>query len=123
MLKDLTPILYTKDTEGTIKFWVEAFEFTVESSMPETGWVSLVCDKTRVMFQHAIPPEPFEKPVMTGSLYFGTDAVDDLWERLKDKAEVCYPPENFYYGMREFALYDNNHYVVQFGQDINTLKQ
>jgi hypothetical protein len=26
----------------------------------------------------------------------------------KDKARLCYPVENFEYGMREFAVYDNN---------------
>jgi len=37
---------------------------------------------------------------------------------LKDKVEVCYGIENFHYGMREFAIYDNNGYLLQFGQDV-----
>jgi len=37
--------------------------------------------------------------------------------RLKDKVRVCYPLENFEYGMREFAIYDNNGYLLQFGQE------
>jgi hypothetical protein len=42
--------------------------------------------------------------------------VDGLWQRLKDRARVCYPIENFEYGMRELAIYDNNGYLLQFGQ-------
>ena len=32
----------------------------------------------------------------------------ELWRRLKDKAAVVYPHEDFDYGMREFAIRDNN---------------
>ena len=43
--------------------------------------------------------------------------VDALWERLKDVVRVCYPIEDFEYGMREFGIYDNNGYLLQFGQE------
>ena len=43
---------------------------------------------------------------------------EQIWERLKDKTNVCYPIETFEYGMREFAIYDNNGYLLQFGQEI-----
>lgn len=29
-----------------------------------------------------------------------------------------YPIENFNYGMREFVIYDNNGYVLQFGEAV-----
>ena len=57
-------------------------------------------------------------PTFTGSLYFHTDDVDTLWQRLKDRARICYPIDNFEYGMREFAIYDNNGYLLQFGQPL-----
>lgn len=31
---------------------------------------------------------------------------------------VCYAIENFGYGMREFGVYDNNGYLLQFGQPL-----
>lgn len=61
---------------------------------------------------------PFVGPIFTGSLYIHTDNVDELWNELKDKARICYPIETFEYGMREFALYDNNGYLLQFSQAI-----
>ena len=57
-------------------------------------------------------------PAFTGSLYLRTADVDGWWQRLKDRARVCYPIETFVYGMREFAIYDNNGYVLQFGQPL-----
>ena len=32
--------------------------------------------------------------------------------------ERCYPIEDFHYGMREFAIFDNNGYLLQFGQPL-----
>ena len=37
---------------------------------------------------------------------------------VKDHAQVCYPIEDFHYGMREFAIFDNNGYLLQFGQPV-----
>ena len=43
-----------------------------------------------------------------------------MWteDELKDKARVCHDIENFQCGMREFAIYDNNGYLLQFGKPI-----
>ncbi len=62
-------------------------------------------------------------PAFTGSLYLKIDDVDALWERLKDRVRICYPIESFDYGMREFAIYDNNGYVLQFGQPLPAARQ
>ena len=42
----------------------------------------------------------------------------ELWEQLQATATICYPLEDFAYGMREFAIYDNNGYILQFGEVI-----
>jgi len=36
---------------------------------------------------------------------------------------ICYPIETFEYGMREFAIYDNNGYLLQFGEAVVTRLQ
>ena len=47
---------------------------------------------------------PYEKIGFTGTFYFNTDDVDAMWEKVKDKAKVCYGIEEFDWGMREFGL-------------------
>jgi hypothetical protein len=42
-----------------------------------------------------------------------------LWEKRKDKVAVCNPVEDFSYGMREFAIRDNNGYILRFGEEIS----
>jgi hypothetical protein len=44
--------------------------------------------------------------------------VSALWTSIKDAVKVCYPMEDFHYGMREFAIYDNNGYMLQFGSPL-----
>jgi uncharacterized glyoxalase superfamily protein PhnB len=92
--------------------------FTAIRKSEEWGWASLKRDSVAIML--ALPNEhiPFDKPAFTGSLYLYSDEVDVLWQQVKDKVKVCYPIENFEYGMREFAIYDNNGYLLQFGQEI-----
>lgn len=55
------------------------------------------------------------RPAFTGSLYFRVADVDALWSTLQGRARTCYPLESFDYGMREFGIYDNNGYLLQFG--------
>jgi uncharacterized glyoxalase superfamily protein PhnB len=72
---------------------------------------------------HASRPNehlPFDKPGFTGTFYFQTEDVNSIWEKLRDKVAVVYPIEDFEYGMREFAVRDNNGYILQFGQEIAT---
>jgi len=44
--------------------------------------------------------------------------VDALWTTLKDHTNIYYGIETFEYGMREFAIKDNNGYILQFGKQL-----
>ncbi len=111
-------MIWTRDLKETIKFYTEVLGFTCGANSDDWGWAAFHRDDVEIMA--ALPNEhtPFEKPLFTGSFYIYTDNVDHLWEELRDKVRVCYPIENFYYGMREFGIYDNNGYLLQFGQDL-----
>ena len=117
-VQQLTPMLYTKEMQATVDFYTNVLGFTCKNYQPGDGWASLQLDNVEIML--ALPNDhmPFDKPTFTGSFYFRTDNVDGLWQKLKDMTRVCYEIENFEYGMREFAVYDNNGYLLQFGQEI-----
>jgi len=57
----------------------------------------------------------------SGSFYFNVNQVDELWEDLKSKARICYEIETFEWEMREFAIYDNNGYILQFGEPVDNI--
>jgi uncharacterized glyoxalase superfamily protein PhnB len=118
-IESLTPMLRTWDLRASITFYTEVLGFECQGLSEEQGWASLRRDGVAIML--ACPNQQHEgdtAPAFTGSLYFHTDDVDGLWQRLKDRVRVCYPIENFEYGMREFAIYDNNGYLLQFGQPL-----
>jgi uncharacterized glyoxalase superfamily protein PhnB len=111
-------MLWTKDLKGSVEFYTTLLGFQCNALSQEWGWASVTRDRVNIMFALPHEHEPFDKPALTGSLYLKCDDVDAMWQQLQDKAKICYPLENFEYGMREFAIYDNNGYLLRFGQEI-----
>ena len=119
-INSLSPMLYTNDIEESVNFYVQFLGFECKVLEPDQGWGSVQLGNVRLMFSRPNTHAYFEHPFFTGSFYFHIEDVNALWDKLRDTASVCYPPEDFDYGMREFAIYDNNGYLLQFGQEIRT---
>ena len=115
---DLRPMMWTGDLQATIDFYVDVLGFTCDERNDDLGWATLRIDEIAIMIARPNAHTPFEKAEFTGTFYYTVDDVDAMWAKLKDKASVCYDIENFEYGMREFAIFDNNGYTLQFGQEI-----
>ena len=117
-LHELTPMLWVPDVKATVTFYTEVLGFTCDNSSDEWQWASVSRDA--VVFMLAAPNEhmPYTAPAFTGSFYIRVDAVDEMWNYLNSKVEIVYPIDNFEYGMREFAIRDNNGFMLQFGQEI-----
>jgi uncharacterized glyoxalase superfamily protein PhnB len=114
-LSQLVPTLWTNDLDQTIEFYEQLLGF--ECVNRTEGWALLKKDEVEMMFSLPNAHESFDKLQFTGSFYFHPDNVDELWQQLKDKSTIVYPLEDFPYGMREFAIRDNNGYILQFGQE------
>lgn len=115
-LKGPVPVLYVSNMDESIRFYSDVLGFCCGNRTE--GWAALECGTVEIML--SLPNEhlPFDKPGFTGSFYFQADDVNSLWEKLRDKVVIVYPIEDFDYGMREFAIRDNNGYILQFGQEI-----
>jgi uncharacterized glyoxalase superfamily protein PhnB len=120
-LENVRLMLAVNNIDETVAFYRDLLGFECANRMD--GWAALQRDDVEIMISLPNAHEPFEKPTLTGSLYFSTSDVDALWNQIKDKANVVYPLESFYYGMREFAIRDNNGYILQFGQEISNPEQ
>lgn len=121
-LTSLRPMLWTAQLKETCDFYTNTLGFTLGEYNEDWGWASLQRDGVDIMLARPTEHTAFDQPKFTGSFYFNTDDVNTLWDSLKDKVNVFYPMEDFEYGMREFAILDNNGYILQFGQDLETLK-
>lgn len=111
-------MFWTENIQDSIEFYTGVLGFKLDEYNEEWGWASLSKDHLGIMFAKPNTHEKFDRPLFTGSIYFTVDAVDRLWEQVKNRARVCYEPENFDWDMREFAIYDNNGYLLQFGQNL-----
>ncbi len=118
--KKLIPIIYTNNLQQTIQFYVQTFGFTCSAKDTIAGWASIELDQVEMMISLPNEHMEFQKPVFSGSFYIRTENVDLLWNNINEDVKVCYPIENFDYGMREFAVYDNNGYLLQFGEELPT---
>lgn len=117
-LNKLTPIIYSNNLQETVDFYVKTLGFSCVAFEPYWGWARVQLHNVDLMISKPNAHTSFDKPVFTGSFYFNTTDVDTLWNKLKSRTKICYPIEDFEYGMREFAVYDNNGYLLQFGQEI-----
>lgn len=117
-IEQLTPMLRTWDIPATIDFYRRVLGFDCKVHDVARGWASLTHGPITIMLSGPNAREGDVRPLFTGSLYFRVDDVDEIWSRVKDHARISYRIENFDYGMREFAVYDNNGYLLQFGSPI-----
>ena len=118
-LKALTPMLWTNDLRETIEFYQNILGFEIAEYNESWAWCSLYKDEVNIMF--AVPNESTHfngYTKFTGSFYMLTEEVDEAWELLKDQATIGYTLDNFEHGMREFAILDNNGYMLQFGREL-----
>lgn len=114
----LYPVLWTDSWEETIQFYTEILGFTIHEKNQSWKWASLQRDGIQIMVSAPNAHENFIKIGFTGSFYFNISMIDDFWHGLKDKIQICYEIEDFEWGMREFAVYDNNGYILQFGEAV-----
>ncbi|MBB4804905.1 putative glyoxalase superfamily protein PhnB [Chryseobacterium defluvii] len=116
-------ILWTENLDETIGFYTHTLGFSLLGKNEDWQWASLRKDDVQIMLSKPNEHEKLERIGFTGSFYFNVDHVDELWEDLKMKTKVCYEIETFEWEMREFAIYDNNGYILQFGQPVNEISK
>lgn len=115
---ELTPMIWTEDLDGTVGFYRDVLGFACVERNDQWGWASLSIDGVGIMAARPNAHTPYDKIGFTGSFYFRTDDVEAMWSKINGKARICYGIEEFEWGMREFAVYDNNGYILQFGQPL-----
>jgi catechol 2,3-dioxygenase-like lactoylglutathione lyase family enzyme len=114
--KSLAPILTTDDMDRSVRFYVDVLGFTCGMQSP--GYSNLYRDGVRIMLGGPNAHAEWKGPKFTGQLYIGLESaaeVDELWAKVKERAEVVYAVDDFDYGAHEFAIRDDNGYHLAFG--------
>lgn len=126
MYKSITPNLMTENVEETVKFY-EQLGFAAAATVPKEGgglqFAILVKDNLTVMFQEReslIAEYPVLNTAKTQpsiTLYITVDNVTKYYEDMKDKYELQNELHKTFYGATEFAIKDNNGYVLTFTEE------
>jgi uncharacterized glyoxalase superfamily protein PhnB len=128
-VRGVTPIFVVRDLKETMAFYTDVLGMETAGVFPQTGeptWCSMRLDDASVAFTFEAPHTHEDgelhvsEPAFAGSLYFYTDDVDALYDRIKEKVEIDEAPVNRPWGMREFGFVDPNGFYLAFGQDIST---
>lgn len=117
--KRLTAMLWTENLKESIAFYSNISGFTCGEYNEDWQWAALYINEIELMLAAPNAHTNYDKIGFTGSFYFEVDDVETLWNQLKNKVEIVYDLETFAWGMKEFAIKDNNGYMLQFGQNIN----
>lgn len=117
----LRPVLWSEQFDETIAFYTQILGFTLQERNDDWQWASLQKDEVEIMLTKPNQHEKFNGIGFTGSFYFTVNNADELWEELHNQVKICYEIETFDWEMREFAIYDNKGYILQFGQDLHEI--
>lgn len=124
-MESLSPNIFVENMNETLDFY-RSIGFQLEMTVPETGndfvWAMMMNGEVTFMFQ-TLASLGEELPHISrksgGSLlfYIKLKKVREFFELIKDKVTVLKPLETTFYGATEFAILDNNNYVLTFAED------
>lgn len=126
MLKTLTPNVMVEDVKATIDFYRQVLGFEPISEVPPNAdvldWAMIKRDDVALMLQAraSLAGElPALKDVPIGgsmTFYIQMEGVEALYNEIKGKVEIVRDMHTTFYGAREFAIRDNNGYILAFAQ-------
>lgn len=123
-MESLSPNIFVRDIAATVQFY-QQLGFTIVATVPEYReyiWVMMKCGAVTFMFQtYESLGESLPAISRTdgGSLllYIQVKGIRDLFQRIDGKVTVLKGLEKMFYGATEFAILDNNGYVLTFAED------
>jgi catechol 2,3-dioxygenase-like lactoylglutathione lyase family enzyme len=119
MQKKVVPMFHVPDVRRTVD-WYKDLGFEVKSTYDDAGeglsFAIVGFGAGDVMFSSGGQLSSRHRREV--DLYVYTEAVDDLYERIKDRVEIVEGPHNMFYGMREIIIRDLNGFWITFGQEV-----
>ncbi len=124
-MNNLTINLMVSDVNESVKFYTEVLSFKLEMSVPDEGifnWAMVSNNQISIMFQEEknlkeeYPCLNENKITPSFTMYIKTDNLKSLYNELKDKTNIVLDYHKTFYGSNEFAISDNNGYILTFAE-------
>jgi predicted enzyme related to lactoylglutathione lyase len=130
--QSLSPNMGVKSVNETVKFYTEVLGFQLLMSVPETGefaWAMVGSGNAVILFQE-IGNLQEEYPQLNGksqhatiTFYLKLKGMNALYEKLKDTDYLVKALHKTFYGADEFAVYDNNGFILTITEDAKNEEQ
>jgi len=128
-LTRLTPELMVEDVNKTVKYYVEilGFELTNKVGEEKMVWANVMWkgSEAGLMFmeKEALSEDisEFKGRDMGGSvvLFIEMEGINDLYEKVRGRAEIVQEMHETFYGTKEFTMKDPNGYILAFAERIS----
>ncbi len=127
-MKSLSPNLMVNDVNETLDFYVNVLGFTKVATVPQSGkldWAMAQHGAVTFMFQEkeSIQTEyPQLKNFAQGggiTFYIHVMHIQKLFESIDGKVKIAKQMHKTFYGTTDFAIEDNNGYILTFSQSAN----
>jgi uncharacterized glyoxalase superfamily protein PhnB len=124
MIKKLTPILFVKEIEPVLPFWIDHLGFQKTVEVPEggrLGFVILQHGNIELMYQtydsvdRDMPELSQAVRKQAAFLYVEVESLEAIKRALKD-AEVYMSERTTFYGAREIGFKDSAGHFITFAQ-------
>lgn len=124
-VKRITAVLFVKEIEAALPFWVEKLGFTKTIEVPngsKLGFVALQQGSTELMYQSydSIAEDmPLVAETRKGPtfLYIEVDNLDAVLKALQSE-RIVQPERTAFYGMREVGFQEPGGHFVTFAQPV-----
>ncbi len=123
-VKRITPVLYVKEIEPCVAFWVQRLGFQKTVEVPDgkrLGFVILARDGMEIMYQtfsSAAKDSAAAAREIDGGrtfLYIEVDKLETILDAMKD-ANVVVPLRTTFYGAKEIGVKDPAGHVIVFAE-------
>lgn len=117
----LSPNIGVESVDESVKFYTDILGFNLAMRNPETGemnWAMVVNGDVSIMFQeiNCLKEEypQLEKRSLSAALtlYIHMKNMGELYQRIKGTKYLAVDLHQTFYGANEFALFDNNGYIL-----------
>jgi uncharacterized glyoxalase superfamily protein PhnB len=124
MVRKITPILFVKEIEPVLPFWLEKLAFTKTIEVPEgtkLAFVALKSGDAEIMYQthasadHDLPSISADVRKGPTFLYVEVENLEAIKSALRG-AEIYLPERTTFYGAREIGVKDPAGHFITFAQ-------
>lgn len=123
----VTPNLIVADMEKSLKFYRDILGFTVSKTVPDKAPFYFAWMKrgdADIFLNQQAPPQPGQPDVLAGrqiggtlTMYIAMDGIDELLKTVEGHGvKIAIPLHKEFYGMKEFAVFDPDGYLIIFAE-------